>query len=641
MNPHPDAPPLDYVYDEESYPNVYTNTIIHPLTGAEFIYEVSDRRNDFPALYQFVTAAGQHRCRMFGFNNFFYDYPVLHHMIEVYERNGFVTAWNAYEKTDQLINENKRRKAQGLPYDDNQYRNVIWDKEQRVIQGDLLLIHHFDNNAKRTSLKHIEFCMRAENVGDLPFEPGTYLTSEQIDVLLHYNMHDTRETTRFYIHSLPQIRDRDKIAEQTGMDCLNYNDTKIGKEFFRMQLQKAGVKATKWTRTERPHIDVGNIILPYIKFRTPEFNTVLDYLRRTRLFTTKQPPEFNNLEVTYDGFTYVLGAGGIHGSVNRQRIKAGNGWRVIDVDVASYYPNLAIANRFFPAHLSEVFCDVNKHIFDWRATVPKSNPLNGTLKLALNGVYGDSNQEHSKGFYDPQYTMTITINGQLLLCMLAEELAGNCGCKVIQVNTDGMTVQVHDTMIERFDAALRWWQDMTKLTLEQVEYSEMLIANVSAYIAVDMNGKVKKRKKEYQWKTDKPTNLGESLVWHQDWSALVVPMAAEAQMLQGVPVREFIYNHTDPFDFMLMKKHGKAEKLVTRYEDGTERVEQKVTRYHVATTGPKLYNVYKPLAKAPEKERYIAVHSDRAVQICNDVRDFDGSRLDYDYYIREAGKLLL
>jgi len=43
------------------------------------------------------------------------------------------------------------------------------------------------------------------------------------------------------------------------------------------------------------------------------------------------------------------------------------------------------------------------------------------LKLALNGTFGDSNNIYSV-FYDPQFTMAITVNGQLMLCMLAERL---------------------------------------------------------------------------------------------------------------------------------------------------------------------------------------------------------------------------
>ena len=64
------------------------------------------------------------------------------------------------------------------------------------------------------------------------------------------------------------------------------------------------------------------------------------------------------------------------------------------------------------------------------------------LKLALNGVYGDSNNVFSV-FYDPLFTMSITLNGQLLLCLLAENLMENVpGLKIIQCNTDGITVRI-------------------------------------------------------------------------------------------------------------------------------------------------------------------------------------------------------
>jgi hypothetical protein len=44
-----DIPAKDYVYDIESYPNVWTCTIIHPVTGGWWQFEVSERRNDSQA----------------------------------------------------------------------------------------------------------------------------------------------------------------------------------------------------------------------------------------------------------------------------------------------------------------------------------------------------------------------------------------------------------------------------------------------------------------------------------------------------------------------------------------------------------------------------------------------------------------
>jgi hypothetical protein len=624
-----DVPSKDYVYDIESYPNVFTCTIIHPFTGSVWQFEVSERCNDSQALIAFLFDMQRHGCRLVGFNNYFYDYPVTHHLIAVWRQCGYFLAGNAYEKTDLIINKT---------HFNDKYRHVVWENEMIVPQVDLLMINHFDNKAKMTSLKHVEFCMRAENVGDLPFPSGTVLTPVQIDTLLRYNMHDVIETARFYIHNLEAIEFRDELQRTTGMPCINYNDTKIGKEYFRLKLEQGlGRSISKRDRTERPSIALNDVILPYVRYESDEFNGALNYLRRTVITNTNKPPELESLSVTFGGFQFDFGAGGIHGSVHRQRVVPRQGEKLIDIDVKSFYPNLAIANRVYPFHLSELFCDINKELFDRRAVLASSTAENRIIKLALNGVYGDSNNEYSNGFFDPQYTMTITVNGQLLLTMLAEWLISRAACRLVQINTDGMTVIVPDTYHATFRDLCGKWEALTQLKLEDVEYSQMLIRDVNNYIAVDASGKVKKRKGAYQWKTDKPTNLNESLVWHQDWSALVVPMAAEMQMVHGQNVRDVIHSHDDAFDFMLKAKAPGEGHL--ELDDG--RRLQKVTRYAIARHGPGMRAVHPPLAKNPDKMRNISVQAGYSVQICDHVRDFDPANLNHDWYVKEAEKLVI
>ena len=72
------------------------------------------------------------------------------------------------------------------------------------------------------------------------------------------------------------------------------------------------------------------------------------------------------------------------------------------------------------------------------------------------------------------------------------------------------------------------------LQLEFADYSKMLIRDVNSYIAVYTNGKIK-RKGAYQY---------EDLGWHQNHSALVIPKAAEAAMLHGKDIAEFVLEHS-------------------------------------------------------------------------------------------------
>ncbi|MDZ7906352.1 MAG: hypothetical protein U5N55_11680 [Cypionkella sp.] len=80
-----------------------------------------------------------------------------------------------------------------------------------------------------------------------------------------------------------------------------------------------------------------------------------------------------------------------------------------------------------------------------RKTKGKCQEAN-SLKLAANGTYGKTNDKFS-ALFDPKHTMAVTINGQLLLSMLAERLMGVPSLRIIQVNTDGITYYIHESQL--------------------------------------------------------------------------------------------------------------------------------------------------------------------------------------------------
>jgi len=200
------------------------------------------------------------------------------------------------------------------------------------------------------------------------------------------------------------------------------------------------------------------------------------------------------------------------------------------------------------------------------------------LKLALNGVYGDSNSKYSP-FYDPQYTMSITINGQLLLCMLSEALLQSDQVRMLQINTDGLTIRYPRTMIDWVASVQRWWEGVTNLTLESEFYSRMMIRDVNNYIAEYAETGKLKRKGAYEY----------DLEWHKNHSSLVVQKAAEYALVKDGDIREFIEGHGDIFDFFLFIK---VQRSATLKHGGKEI--QKQTRYYISNTGQPLTEVRKP-----------------------------------------------
>lgn len=463
----------DWVYDLETFPNVFTIALEHADSGVRVAWEITPWRNDSRHIVSFVDYLAATAGRMIGFNNLGFDYPVLHLLC----RMGVADAETLYHKAQAII----------ASQDSNRFTHVVYPSDRIVPQIDLFKIHHFDNMARSTSLKLLEFNMRLASVKELPFPVGSTLSRDQVVMLKEYNMHDVHATRMFYDQSLDMIRFREELTAKYQRDFLNHNDTKIGKDYFIMQLEKAGVECYTFSpegrtpkQTPRPTIALRDAILPWINFHQPEFQRVLTWLKEQTITETKGV--FKDLSATVNGFTFVFGLGGIHGSVEREKVVSDDEYVIESWDVTSYYPNLAIKNRFYPQHLGEKFCDIYADLFEQRKKYPKKSSESATLKLALNGTYGDSNNKFSV-FYDPLFTMKITLNGQLLLCMLAESLMKVPTLRILMMNTDGLEYRVHRDHAFSARAACEWWEHMTTLTLENVQYTRMWIRDVNNYIA--------------------------------------------------------------------------------------------------------------------------------------------------------------
>lgn len=611
----------DYVFDIETYPNVFTLAVEHAEAPLHWMFEISDLRNDSRQIVEFLQFLKETDSRMVGFNNLGFDYPVIHTLI----RMGQSDANTLYQKAMAIINAQDE--------DGGRWMHSVKPSDQFVAQIDLFKIHHFDNRARATSLKVLEFNMRSDSIEDLPFPVGTVLNREQIEVLKQYNKYDVAQTKAFYYHTLDMIHFREELTRKYARDFMNHNDTKIGKDYFTMKLEEAGVACYDFgpngrtpRQTKRPVIHLKDAILPWINFEHPEFNRVMNWLKAQTITETKGV--FTDLTATVNGFTFVFGLGGIHGSMESVVVESDDENVIIDLDVTSYYPNLAITNGFHPAHLGKEFVSIYKHLFEQRKQYPKKSAESAMLKLALNGVYGDSNNQFSI-FYDPLFTMSITLNGQLLLCLLAEGLMHIPGLRLIQVNTDGLTVRVPRANKMLVDLARAAWQSRTGLNLEEAVYKAMMIRDVNSYIGVFEDGSTK-RKGAYEYKVG----------WHQNAGGLVVPKVAEKVLVDGAPIRETVEQWPEIMDFMLRTKVPRSSHLAIEWDGQQPQKIQNITRYYIAEGGGRLFK-YMPPLKGKTEWRKIGVESGWGVQVCNDINDAGKLPVDFDYYVREVEKLCL
>lgn len=278
-----------WIYDCETYPNCFSFSIVREDGKYKKTYEVSFRKNQINELFKCINYLKENELYAVGFNNIQFDYPVLHKLIglmlsDKMPVNGATIAKRVYKFAQEQI---ESFKGDG-------FGNTVKVDEQYFKQLDLYKIHHFDNKAKSTSLKMLEFNMCENNIEDLPFPVGMELNSEQIDVLLQYNEHDVEMTRVFYIKSLPLIELREQLSHKYNRDFMNHNDTKIGKDYFIMRLEEAGVPVykmvdgkRKMNQTKRDVIVLKDCILDYYDFKRPEFIAVKNWFAKQRIRETK------------------------------------------------------------------------------------------------------------------------------------------------------------------------------------------------------------------------------------------------------------------------------------------------------------------------------------------------------------------
>lgn len=626
------------VYDLEQLINFHSYYGIDPITKKETCFVIHPSRNDFDEYYEFLTNRKK-LTGMVGFNNLSYDYSLIHEILT----NPDIKANRSDPDQINLILYKVSQKAISSQFP------LVPQWEQLIPQLDLYKIHHFDNKNKRVSLKSLQVFMKFDNVEDLEIDWNKPVKEYEIPIILKYNRNDVISTYQFYLQSEEEIELRKKLGNKYGINILNANDPKIGAEVIAKKLSDYSgeeVYLIKQKRTDRTSIDLNSVILPSINFKTDEFRKILTQYKRTTIVNTK-----NDFQIEKDihGVHHSFGLGGLHACVPSGIYDADDEYDLIDIDVASYYPNLAIVNGFYPEHLGEFFCKIYYDIYVDRKIAKKAGDktTNAGLKLALNGVYGKSKDEYSY-LYDPKYTMQITINGQLLLAMLEERILLKLPeAKLIQANTDGLTFKVLKRDREKLIDICKNWEKYTGLELEYEDYRRMVIAHVNAYIGIY---KDESKKPKFKGDLEIDKEVGGKPAYHKDPSRRIVSIAVANYYVNDIPIEKTIrephiyskdFYEVDIYDYCLRYRGNKTwhphMKGIENGEFFTKKL-PKTVRYLITTDN--YCFLYK---EHTEKHNKIDItkHNTKVLNYLKPSKiedDLEKYSVDFNYYIKEANK---
>jgi hypothetical protein len=530
-----------WVMDYETILNCFVGVFVHYKNDdVKHVFIINNDRNDIKKLVNFLQTCVTSKEWHISYNGLAFDAQITQYILNNSDRLITLSTSNLasdlYKYAQSVISKSDKGEFQDFaPY------------KLSIKQIDLFKMNHWDNKAKMSSLKWIQYSMDWTNVEEMPhphYEP--VIDSETLKKIVSYCLNDVLSTKEIMMFSKEQIVLRQTLTGEYGIDLYSASEPRISKELFLYFLHKKlgwNKSEIKTLRTPRDYIVLADCILPYINFKTSVFQNVLNYFRTKVITSTKEGFKHT---IEYKGVKTDYGLGGIHGATSPGIYKVKPGWTIMTSDVVSFYPNLAIKNGFHPAHLpKKEFSELYEWIFEERKKIPKTDPKNYVYKIILNSTYGLTGDENSF-LYDPKMTMQITVNGQLSLSMLYEMICEEIPDAIpLMQNTDGLETMIPTHSVSLYMDICSKWEQITKLALEHDEYTKMIIRDVNNYIAINKEGKVKS-KGAFEWEDLDKKKVA---VFHKNKSFLIIPKAIYAYFVNGIKPEDFLAANKNVLDY--------------------------------------------------------------------------------------------
>lgn len=613
------------VFDIEVLKNVFTCTCKNTDTKQITVFEISPRRVDIQGLVTFFYEDYY----FVGYNNIHYDNPILNYIIMLYNKHYF----NSYSTRE--LTESVFRMSQ-LVIDKNSDFD-LW-KEYKYARNflsiDLLTMLY--SKALRVSLKEMQVTMQYKNVEEFVVDWHQDLPEKDIDRLISYNINDVESTEELLYRCKDLLELRIETEKDFGLPCLSLDRVNLGDRLLQLKvMEKTGLNKKQLENMKSPanYVDLEKVIFPWIKFESPILQKKLTDMKNQHNVSPGRKGYINTF--IFGEMKVTIGVGGIHGDNGTCIIKPNEDELLLDSDVNSLYPSLMRMYHLYPPKLKNVLGQIFPQIIDDRLEFKRTGQKNKneTYKYMLNGVSGKM-QDETSWLFSPFTVMQVRINGQLLLLMLAERLL-KLGCKLYQINTDGILYKLKKSKYEELQQVLKEWEKLTMLTLETEEFTQFYQLAINDYFGVEPNNKIKKKG---FFLTD--IELGKGL------TPKIIPEAIINYFVHNIPVEDTIKSCKDICKFLQAEKTGKQWTV-----EYNEQIQQRINRFYISNSG---YYLWKWKLDDTGKKSYQIMLKDHGVRLHNKFYSDEDLQwkysqgetfqsiydIDYQYYINQCIKVI-
>lgn len=598
------------IYDIESFPNFFCCTCKNTETQKIRTFEISARQDDILELSNYFSKKEFLFC---GYNNKHYDDVIINYIIIYAEQ---MIIFPKLRITDSIFN-----LSQCIIKEDI-------DKYKRFKYADLFesmdLLTMMFSSKLRVGLKEMQLTMHYNNVLEYEGDFNDYVQPEDYSKIIEYNINDVNSTTWLFnkLVDKGEIDLRLFIEEEYGFNALSMDSVKFGETILAKKVcEELHIDKRQLEKMRSPMdmIPLKDVILPFIKYKNPKFQQVLEDMKE-QIVSSKERKSYENKFVV-SNLQYSIGIGGIH-SINKPRIYVPKEDEYIGhLDVASMYPSFIVQYGWFPTHLGKAGLDVYIDLYHQRLHAKHGGQKlkNLALKLVLNSVTGKMQQETS-WLYDPKSVFKIRINGQLVLLMLADILL-QYNCEIIQVNTDGVMFIAKKDRESDIMESVSELEQLTKLSFEADRYEAFYQYAVNDYFGVVNENKIEKKG---MFITE--NKLGKGL------TPTIIPKAVIAYFTKHIPIRDTIRNCNDIYEFLMAQRVDKKFKI-----EYNNHYVQRINRYYASTKGYWLYKI----KHENGKESFENMLTKSGVKILNKIDNTDvPDDINYAYYESEARKII-
>lgn len=511
-----------------------------------------------------------------------------------------------------------------------------------------------------------------------------YIIDDWIETTMHYNANDVYIVCEMIRLFLDEIKLRYNLTKSYGVDVLSSSRSNIAdKLFIKFYSEFSGLNEKQWRgkTTERTKLSFRRVIFDFIQFKTKPLQELLEEMKQVVLYSigkkglkevAKNYPNFKYLktnkdsgwfEIKINNLVYTIATGGLHSvdmprelkskikvivdpSTGRQRSEAerptewkdmsDDSYVYVHYDIASFYPSLMSAYHIAPKHIDNgCFVKLITWLKDTRVKakhskdpiidgIPKDT-LAQALKIVINSIYGKLGFE-AGDICDRLAVLEVTINGQLMVMMLCEELELN-NIEVVSANTDGIVVKLYKRDKDKFDAIASNWLKLTKLEADSEEYEVYCNRDINNYVIKELNGKI-----SYKGALNPFMYLADL---SKGYDMPIVAKAIVEYFLNNIPIMNTLYECRNILDFCKTINVGKQFHVEAITNKGTE-VLQREIRFYVSNSGCSLFKVHN------NTKQLNNMCAGQQVTVLNTLDDerIETRNINYKYYYDECIKII-